>query len=77
MTASWLEAGLPGLHVDLGEHTRPWAPDYGYWIRPPAADYRCDVCGRIESASGAAVPAFVATIHRDHTCTTTQTGSTS
>ena len=74
MTASWLEAGLPGLHVDLGEHTRPWAPDRGVWVRPPAVDYRCGACGRVESASGDAVAAFVTTIHRTHTCTINQTG---
>ena len=74
MTASWLEAGLPGLHVDLGEHTRPWAPGGGVWVRPPAADYQCGTCGRTESASGDAVPAFVSTIHHIHTCTTNQTG---
>lgn len=71
MTASPL-AELPGLYVDLGQHTRPWSPERGAWFRVPAADYRCR-CGYQASASGDAVPHFVATIRDGHkpNCTLT------
>jgi hypothetical protein len=54
-----------GLHVDLGEHTSPWAPQYRRWLRYPTADYRCP-CGYADSASGDQVPAFAATARRIH-----------
>nr|WP_202447239.1 hypothetical protein [Streptomyces sp. SID5468] len=51
----------------MGQHTRPWTPEYGHWARPPTADYRCAACGFTDSAVGDAVRAFAATIHRIHT----------
>ena len=72
VTAAWPFAGLPGLRIDLGEHTRPWAPDRGVWIRLPAADYQCGACGWIESASGDAVLAFVRAIRHTHAASCTK-----
>lgn len=54
-----------GLHIHRGQHTRPWAPDRGLWLKHPTADFRCR-CGFTDSASGDAVPTFVATIRRSH-----------
>ena len=55
------------LTVDLGQHSHPWAPEYGRWVRQPTADFRCPRCGATDSAAGdAAVRAFVATIQRTH-----------
>ncbi len=51
MTGIWPPAVLPGLHIDLGQHTRPWSPEHGYWVRPPTADHRCP-CGWTTSATG-------------------------
>lgn len=53
------------LRVDCGQHTRPWVPAAGRWVRYPTADYWCR-CGFTDSASGDAVPAFVATIRNIH-----------
>lgn len=54
------------LRIDCGQHTRPWVPTAGRWVRYPTADYRCGLCGFTDSASGDAVPSFVATIRRIH-----------
>ncbi|MEV5140327.1 hypothetical protein AB0K71_06040 [Streptomyces syringium] len=55
MSRIWPPAELPGLHIDAGQNTRPWAPEYGSWLRLPAADFRCR-CGWTASASGDGVP---------------------
>ncbi|MDG4535280.1 hypothetical protein [Streptomyces sp. AV19] len=55
MTGIWPPAELPGIHVIVGDR----------W-REAAADYRCAACGWTDSATGPAVPGFVATIHRTH-----------
>ncbi|MFF4403770.1 hypothetical protein [Streptomyces sp. NPDC001404] len=65
MTGIWPPAELPGLYVDVGMHTRPWAPERGYWIRPPTADFQC-TCGWTASAGGQAVAHFAATIRHTH-----------
>lgn len=57
------------LRIDCGQHTRPWVPAAGRWVRYPTADYWCGRCGAIESASGDAVAAFVNTIRRTHRAT--------
>ncbi|MFE9645283.1 hypothetical protein ACFYO0_14440 [Streptomyces sp. NPDC006365] len=62
MPALWPPAELPGLHIDMGH----WDRRAARWLRFPTADYRCGQCGEVESASGDAVRAFVATIHRVH-----------
>ncbi|MFI2078622.1 hypothetical protein [Streptomyces triculaminicus] len=65
MSGIWPLATLPGLHIDMGDYTRPWAPGRGSWLRLPTADYRC-ACGWTASAGGDAVPAFTETAHQDH-----------
>lgn len=61
MTGHWPPAELPGLYVDLGA----WNHKARTWIQLPSADYRCG-CGYQASASGDAVPHFVATARTHH-----------
>ncbi|MEV0963295.1 hypothetical protein AB0J25_12015 [Streptomyces sp. NPDC049910] len=54
----WPPLDYPGLHVDLGEHTKPWSPEYGVWLRQPYAELRC-AAGCTHHAHGAEQVAFL------------------
>lgn len=76
MSGIWPPATLPGLHIDMGDYTRPWTPRRGTWLRLPAADYLCGGCGWTAHASAAGVLTITETI-TDHQCPTNPKGSTS
>lgn len=63
MTA-WPPRAHPGLYVDLGEHSRPWAPERGVWIRPPYAELRCPAGCEHYAYGALEVPFFLARL--DH-----------
>jgi hypothetical protein len=41
MSGPWRPLDYPGLHIDLGENTKPWSPQWGVWVREPYAELRC------------------------------------
>lgn len=49
------------LRIDSGQ-----APHGGARLRYPTADYHCLLCDFTDSASGDAVPRFVATVRAQH-----------